>query len=101
MQLPNKCVLQEKLHENPTTGQIVINGLSFPVLKALIEYMYCGEATVLKDQYKQLIGAAAFFQIIGLEIIKDGSQVSGGSIGNIKLIRFVPYQICHQMLFHR
>lgn len=59
--------MQEQLEKNSDTEQIVINGLEFAVVKALIEFMYCGETNILEEHLKQLIAAAKFFQMKGIQ----------------------------------
>lgn len=69
----HKCILaanspyfREQLEKNVFTEQVVVTGIDFSVMKAVVEFMYCGETQVLEDHLKQLAAVAKLFQIRGL-----------------------------------
>lgn len=63
------------------TEQIVINGLDFVIVKAIIEFMYCGETNILEDQLKYMIAASKLFKIRGLQTLDSETHNYGESLG--------------------
>lgn len=54
-------MLEQDLGQEPT---ILLNDLNFHVLKAMIEFMYCGETSISKDNLEALLMAAQVFKVI-------------------------------------
>lgn len=57
-----------------------MNGINFGVLKALVEFMYCGECVFADDMLKHFIATVRFFKISVLEAIfaeKEYQSLSG------------------------
>ena len=54
-------MLEEDLGQEPT---ILLRDLEFSVLKAMIEFMYCGEALVSYVHLPSLLSAARLFKVI-------------------------------------
>nr|XP_022909174.1 uncharacterized protein LOC111420426 [Onthophagus taurus] len=72
----HKCVLaansgyfREHLEKNSGVEQIVVNGLDFAVVKALVEFMYCGETNIAEENFKFFIAAAKMFEIRGVQAL--------------------------------
>lgn len=63
--------LQDHLEKNVGTEQIIINGLDFTIVKAIIEYIYCGETNVLEEQFKHFVAAASMFKLRGLQCLES------------------------------
>ena len=59
---------------------IIVDYVDFENLKALVEYMYRGEANVPQHMLSSFIKAAETLQIRGLA---EGASPSGGGAGNI------------------
>lgn len=93
----HKCVLaansnyfKDQLEKNGDTEQIVVNGLDFGVVKALIEFMYCGETNILEDNLKYFIAAAKFFQMRGIQsMAQDNSQFNSDDVSPIPAPTFL------------
>lgn len=90
----HKCILaanstyfREELEKNSSIEQIVMLGFDFAVLKAIIEFMYCGETVLLEEHVKYLIAAAKLFKIKGLDILFSDRQ----EYQNITEEIFIPY----------
>lgn len=77
--------MQEHLEKNVGTEQIIINGLDFSIVKAIIEYMYCGETNILEEQFKYIIAAASMFKIRGLQSLESEVYSCEDVLGNCYL----------------
>uniref|UniRef100_A0A1B6CHP7 BTB domain-containing protein n=1 Tax=Clastoptera arizonana TaxID=38151 RepID=A0A1B6CHP7_9HEMI len=54
---------------------IVLKDMKFSVLKALIEFMYCGETSISEENLKPLMDAAKFFEVKGLSTMSKDDLV--------------------------
>ncbi|XP_012289030.1 uncharacterized protein LOC105704406 isoform X2 [Orussus abietinus] len=59
-------MLEEDLGQEPT---ILLRDMSFDVLKAMVEFMYCGETTLSHEYLKPLLEAATIFKVRELAYI--------------------------------
>ncbi|XP_011312825.1 uncharacterized protein [Fopius arisanus] len=57
-------MLEQDLGQEPT---IILNDLHFNILKAMIEFMYCGETTIAHCHLQSLLNAAQVFKVKHLE----------------------------------
>ncbi|XP_015108378.1 zinc finger and BTB domain-containing protein 18.3 [Diachasma alloeum] len=57
-------MLEQDLGQEPT---IILNDLHFNILKAMIEFMYCGETTIAHCHLQSLLNAARVFKVKHLE----------------------------------
>ncbi|XP_063976267.1 zinc finger and BTB domain-containing protein 18.3-like [Diachasmimorpha longicaudata] len=57
-------MLEQDLGQEPT---IILNDLDFNILKAMIEFMYCGETTIAHCHLQSLLNAAQVFRVKHLE----------------------------------
>lgn len=55
------------MEKNPGTEQVLISGCEFPIIRSLIEFIYCGETVIEEEFLKYLIAAARMFQMKSLE----------------------------------
>ncbi|XP_026824544.1 uncharacterized protein LOC105283225 isoform X1 [Ooceraea biroi] len=61
-------ILQQDLGQEPI---ILLNDLDFEILKAMVEFMYCGETTISHQHLSSLYTAAQIFQVKKLVSVID------------------------------
>ncbi|XP_043289797.1 uncharacterized protein [Venturia canescens] len=61
-------MLEQDLGQEPT---ILLRDLDFEVLKAMVEFMYCGETTISQCHLQTLLDAAQVFKVKELECIVE------------------------------
>lgn len=73
-------MLEQDLGQEPI---IVLKDLNFEVLKAMVEFMYCGETTISQKYLPSLLIAARLFKVNELEFIakqiSESQKVNDGS----------------------
>ncbi|KAK2588026.1 hypothetical protein KPH14_004100 [Odynerus spinipes] len=61
-------ILQEDLGQEPI---ILLRDLNFEILKAMVEFMYCGETTISRENLPSLLTASKVFKVKELAYIID------------------------------
>lgn len=57
---------QDRLQRDSSIDRVVINGLKHPVLKSIIEFVYCGETSISDENVPDLIDACKYLGITGI-----------------------------------
>lgn len=72
----HKCVLaasspylRRQLQREPYVDKIMMSDVRHTVLKAIVEFMYCGETSVYEDSIHELITVANMLELRGLRAI--------------------------------
>ncbi|KAK0168250.1 hypothetical protein PV327_002074 [Microctonus hyperodae] len=73
-------MLEQDLGQEPI---IVLKDLNFDILKAMVEFMYCGETTIRHCHLQSLLEAAQIFKVQDLEAIVHGMMSSKNYIENM------------------
>ncbi|XP_034939730.1 uncharacterized protein [Chelonus insularis] len=70
-------MLEQDLGQEPI---IVLKDLDFDILKAMVEFMYCGETTIAHCHLQSLLDAAQIFKVRDLESIVNNMMESKNDI---------------------